>query len=341
MDGNNTLDISWGTILKIASACLLFYALYLIKDVFVWLIFALVISVLFNPTINFMQKAKVPRFMAAFFAYLVVFGLISVVIYSIVPLFVNEFQNFSQFLPQYFDRMSPFLRGLGFEAFTDINTFLSSLSETLQKIAGNVFSAIFSVFGGIVSTIFIITVAFFISLDERAIEKNLSFLFPENRREKFLSFWEKAQEKVSGWFVSRVIASSFVGLASLAVFLLFSVKYPFSLALLAGVFNFIPVVGPMIVALLIFLLVFFESALQAIFVLIIFFLIQQIENNILTPIISKKFIGLSPVLVLIALAIGGKLWGLLGAILAIPLFSIFFEFIREFIKSRIKEEEIS
>jgi len=337
MAENNTLDISWGTILKVASACLLFYFLYLLKDIFIWLVLAVIVSVLFNPAINFMQKMRVPRLLAVIFSYLSVFGLISVLIYSILPIFIDEFKNFAQFLPQYFDKVSPMLRGLGFEAFTDIETFLNSLSGTLQKMSGNIFNAIFSFFGGIMSTIFIITVAIFLSLEEKSIEKNISLLLPEGKREYFLSFWEEAQEKVSGWFASRMIACLFVGVASLVAFLLFSVKYPLSLALLAGVLNFIPVVGPTIVGILIFLLVFFESTLQAFFVLLIFFLVQQIENNILTPAISKKFVGLSPVLVLISLAIGAQLWGIAGAILAVPVFSIFLEFMKEFIRSRAEE----
>ena len=80
--------------------------------------------------------------------------------------------------------------------------------------------------------------------------------------------------------------------------------------------------------------------LQAIFILIIFILIQQVENNIITPILAKKFIGLSPVLVLLALAIGGTLWGFLGAILAIPLAGILFEFLKDYLKKRKKDEAI-
>ena len=66
-------------------------------------------------------------------------------------------------------------------------------------------------------------------------------------------------------------------------------------------------------------------------------LIQQIEGNILTPLLTRKLIGLSPVVVLIALAIGGELWGMVGAILAIPIAGILFEFLRDFLKKR-KEE---
>ena len=89
---------------------------------------------------------------------------------------------------------------------------------------------------------------------------------------------------------------------------------------------------------MIILIVSFDWIWKAIFVLIVFTLIQQIENNVVTPVLTKKFIGLSPALVLVALAIGGTLWGFLGAILAIPLFGILFEFLRDFLKRKRDQE---
>jgi len=110
------------------------------------------------------------------------------------------------------------------------------------------------------------------------------------------------------------------------------------LGLTAGVFNFIPYLGPAISGILLFLIIFPIDVLKAIFVLVAFILIQLVEGNILSPILMKKIVGLPPVLVLVALVIGGKLWGLMGAILAIPLVGILFEFVREFLQKR-KEKE--
>ncbi|GAI37440.1 unnamed protein product, partial [marine sediment metagenome] len=100
----------------------------------------------------------------------------------------------------------------------------------------------------------------------------------------------------------------------------------------------IPILGPIIAGAVAFIFVALDSWLKAIFVLIIFILIQQIEGNILTPVLTKKFVGLPPVLVLISLAVGAKLLGILGAILAIPLAGILFEFLRDFLKKK-KEEK--
>ena len=118
---------------------------------------------------------------------------------------------------------------------------------------------------------------------------------------------------------------------------IFNVPYPMSLGLLSGDLNFIPIVGPLLTGILIGNVVALDSVLKAGFVILSLILIQQIENNILTPLLTTRFIGLPPALVLIALAIGGQLWGVMGAILAIPLAGIIFEFLKDFLKKR-KEE---
>jgi putative permease len=346
VNGEHILDISWGTIFKIGFGFLIFYILYLIRDILILFIFALIVSILFNPAIDFLKRKRIPHSLAVLFIYVIFFGLLSVVIYFSIGIFGSELKNLVPLLSQYFEKISPPLRGLGLQAFDNIENFISLLGGTLEKMATNIFNVFFNIFGGIFSTIFVITIAVFLSLEENWPEKTLSLIFPKKYEAYVLSIWERCQKKVSGWFSTRIIACIFVGVVSYVAFLVFGVKYPFSLALLAGVLNFIPIVGPIITGLLIITIVAFDptttsnQTVRTIFVLITFVLIQQIENNILTPILSKKFIDLPPVLVLVALVVGGTLWGFWGAILATPLAGILYEFSREFLQKRKTERPI-
>lgn len=338
MNNEKLLDISWTTILKVLLALVFFYLLYLIRDILIYFVFALIISLLFNPAIDFLQKRKIPRSLAAIFVYVSAFGLFSLFLYLSSPLFIYEIDQFLDFLPQYFEKISPPLRGLGFQAFESIETFTGAFTKTLEKMAGSIFNVLFAVFGGIFSASFVITIAFFLSIEQNAVEKSLALLFPKKYESSAISIWEKCQKKVASWFTTRLIACSFVAILSYIAFLLFDVDYPFGLSLLAGALNFIPLIGPALTGLLIFLIIALNSMLKAIFVLLVFVLIQQIENNILTPLLTRKFIGLPPALVLIALVVGAKLWGILGAVLAVPLAGIMFEFLKDFLKKR-KEME--
>ena len=341
MNNEKLLDISWGTIFKIFVAVISFYLLYQIRDILVWFVFALIISVLFNPAVNFLRKLKIPRSLAVLFVYTAFFGILTLIIYFTVPLFISEIKQFSQILPEYFERISPPLKGLKIEAFQDIETFFNALGEILNKIITNIANILFVIFGGIFATIFILTLAIYISLNEKGIEKSILIFFPKKYETNILSIWERCQKKVSGWFLTRILACLFVGVVSFVVFLVFNTPYPFSLGLLAGVLNFIPIVGPLITGIFIFVIISLESISKAIFVIIAFTLIQQVENNILTPLISKRFVGLPPILVLMSLAIGGILWGFLGAILAIPLAGILYEFLKEFLEKRKSEKPVA
>ena len=332
------LDISWGTIFKITIAFFCFYFLYLIRDILILAIFALIFSILFNPAIDFLQRKKIPRALAVIFVYLGVFGIISFFVYLTASLFLQEIQQFLQIFPQYFEKISPYLKGLGVEIFESFETFVKTFHDWLIRISSNIFSVLTSIFGGIFSAFLVITISVFLSLEENFIEKSLILIFPKKYENFVLDLWKRSQIKVSGWFAAKIIGCLFVGVFSYLAFFLFNIKYSFLLALSAGILDFIPIIGPIVTGILIFLLISSESIPQAIFALIAFILIQQIEGSILTPILTKKFIGLPPVLVLISLAIGGKLWGVLGAVLIIPLAGIIYEILKEFLEKRKAEE---
>lgn len=338
-DQTKILDISWETIFKIAIAGGVFYVLYLIKDILIWLVFALVIAILFNPAINFLKRF-IPRALAVILVYVAIFGLVGVSIYLVIPIFVTEVNQFSQYFPSYFERISPPLRGLGIEAFESFEEFIRVLESQLSNISSSVISAIGIIFGGVFSTITILAIALFLSLEEQGLEKVIRALTPKKYEAMVLSILERSEIKVSGWFGARILCSLFIGLMAFLICYVLNIDYAVSFGLFSGVFNFIPIIGPIIAGALIGIVVAADAWLKAIFFIISFILIQQIEGNILTPVLTRKFIGLPPVLVIVALLMGGKLWGLMGALLAIPITGIFFEFLRDFLKRKKEEKSV-
>lgn len=333
------LDISWGAILKVAVAVVCLYIFYIIKDILIWFVFAVIIYILFNPFISFLQRRKIPRILAAVFVYVGFFGIISLLIYLMVPILIFEIRSFIQTFPEYFEQISPLLRNIGFEAFQNFNNFLIAFKSILDAMSSNIFSGLFIFFGGVFTSLFIIITAFFLSLEDKAVEKTLLVLFPKKYEIYVLNLFERCEKKVTGWFLARIIAGIFVGVSCYITFLIIHIDYPFTLALFAGIFNFVPYIGPLISGIVIFLFVFPIEMIKGIFVIIVFILIQQIENQIITPILMKMIVNLSPAIVLIGLAIGGKLWGFMGALLIVPLLGILFEFGREFLQKR-KEKEL-
>jgi predicted PurR-regulated permease PerM len=339
MEKNSLLDISWGTLLKISFLIVIFYILYQVKDILVWFLSAAIISIILNSPINFLRKLKIPRFIAVILVYVTLLGCFVVLVYFISPLFVGEIKKFSQNLPRYFEALSPFFNTLEINIFQDVETFVNTVGKSLEKITANILNSLFLVFGGVFAFIFILFSAIFLSLEEKWLEKTFALFFPPEYEDYSLSLARRCQKKVSSWFLSRIVACIFVGILTYLTLLIFNVDYPLSLGLLSALFNFIPVVGPLGMVFLFFTFIGPANLFKAVLVVIVFTLIQQIENNILTPILSKKFVDLSPVLVLLSLTIGGILFGFLGAILAVPLAGIISEFLKDFLRKKRQEEK--
>jgi len=338
MNHESTFNISWETIFKILIAVIGIYTLYLVRDILLWFVFALVIAILFNTLIDFLERKRIPRLISCLVLYFGIFVLLGFFVYKTAPIFLSETKDFSQNLPQYLQKISPFFEKFGIEIFKSTQTLFESLANNFERAGKNILNALSFIFGSIGAVFFVISLAFFISLKRNFGERILEIFSPLKYKNYFSNLWQKSKQKVSGWFISRIIGMVFVGVVTLIILKILNVKYAFILGSMAGILDFIPIVGPIIAGIIITLFAAMNNLGQAIFVLIAFIIIQQIENTFLLPVISAKFIGLSPILILIALSIGSKLGGILGAILFIPIVGIVFEVLKDYL-IKIRREE--
>ena len=325
MSNDRVLDISWGTIFKVAILIIAFYIFFQVKNILILFIFAIIISMLFSPGIDFFMRFKLPRVVAASLIYLLSFGFFAIVAYFIVSILVTEIEQFSRVMPAYFRELSSILMEFGIYAFKDVEIFIESIKGSLKELTTALFSVSFALFGGLFTTLFVMTMAFFISLEGKLIERAMVLISPKKYENQVSLIWKNSQKQVSGWFV---------GVAVYLSALVMGIEYPLFMGLIAGTLNFIPYIGPLISAIFIFLITLMDSPSKAVFILTAFVIIQFFEERVLGPVLLKKFVGMSPVLVILALAIGGTLWGFLGALLAVPLTGIIFEFLKEFFEKR-------
>ena len=337
---SQTLDISWQTIIKIFIAGFVFYILFLTRDIVVWFFFALIISLLVEPVITFLKRLRLPKVVAVVLVYLLIFGILGLIIYLASPIFILEIKQFTQNIPDYFEKVSPLLKTLGINVAQNFKDLTETLISELEASSTSIIKAISAFFGGITSTILIFTFAFYISLEDRGPERFLLFLTPKKYEQFVLTLFERVQFKVAGWFGIRILACIFVGITSFIIFFLFGIKYAFILSLISGVLNFVPFIGPLISAILVILFVgVSDSWLLAVYIVVALFIIQEIENKFITPLLSKKFLALPPVLVLMSLLVGGTIFGVLGIIFVVPIAGIIYEFAKEFLEKK-KEDNL-
>jgi predicted PurR-regulated permease PerM len=336
MEREQVLDISWGTIGKIFIAIFVFYFIYLTREIALWFFFALAMSVLLDPAINFLRKFWIPKIVAVFFVYFSIFGILGALTYLIAPIFISEVKQLSQNLPDYFRQVSPFLQQMGIDTNQIFDNYTQLLMGGLAQSSKSIMSAVMVFFGGLYSTAFILTTSFFLSLEDKAFEKFLMLISPKKYEQNIAAIFEKAQSKISGWFGARILACVFIGIATFIILYVFGIKYAFILSLISGFLNFVPYIGPWIttILLIVFIAVSSGSWMTVLYVIIAIFVVQEIENKLLTPLLMKKLVDVPPVLVLISLLVGAKVFGFLGVIFAVPVFGIIFEFIKDFLERR-------
>jgi len=332
------LDISWKTILKLLIVGFSLYILYLTREIIIWFFFALIISLLVEPAINLLRRVRVPKVLAVILIYASILGLLGLMIYLVAPIFIFEINQLSKNIPEYFRKLNPIFQSLGLNIAESFEDFTATLVSGLQESSKSIVKAASVFFGGIASTILIFAFAFYISLEDRGPERVLSLLVPKRYEGYVINLFERAQYKVSGWFGARILACIFVGILSFIAFFLLDIKYAFILALISGVLNFIPFIGPLITGILAVLFVGVSNSwFMAVYVVIALYGIQVLENNVVNPLLMKKFLDLPPILVLISLLVGGTVFGVLGMIFAIPMFGIVYEFLKEFLVKRREE----
>ncbi len=330
-----TIDVKWRAIFKVFLVAILFYILYLIRSVLVWMVLALIISVLLNPWIRSLEKRKIPRSIGAVLVYFLLIAAFGLIVWAVIPPLATEVSYFANSgFSTYFDRVPHLLDTLGLNSIQDIASLNANLEGSLVKMSTNIFGAVASIFGTVFGGITVIALALFMSIEEKEIVDAIKMISPKKFENEVLRRWQRSQDHVVGWFGSRVVCSIAVVIMTFIMCAFLHIKFTVVLSLLAGLLNFVPVFGPLVIAVAIALVAALDSWTKVALVIIISIVIQQIESNILTPILTKKMVGLPNVLVLVSILIGGILGGVIGAILAIPFAGIIFESLRDYFNKR-------
>jgi predicted PurR-regulated permease PerM len=200
------------------------------------------------------------------------------------------------------------------------------MSERLSQVKISFFSFTGNVIGRIASFFFVFVLSFYLTIEEEGVRKFLRAVTPKDKEIYAVKVWERAQKKLSRWLGSQLLLGLIVGCMTFIGLTIIGIPYAIGLALLAAVFELVPTVGPIVAAVPAVFIAFMKSPLLGVITLILYIVVQQLENNLLVPKIMQKTGGLNPVITLLALLVGAKLAGIVGMIMAIPVAMLFNEF---------------
>ena len=336
------ITISPGTIFRVIFIILLLVFFYLIRDVIVIFLFALIIASAIAPAVNLLGKIKIPRVLGALIVYIVVIGILGLLISLVVPTVARDIKDLSANLPNYIESLSD-----KFESFqrasskyqdfiVQFQKFLAGTGDLLKKSSANIFSTAINFFGGIFSFLVALVISFYLSVQKRGVQRTLTAIVPHEHRDYVLSLWERSQKKLGRWLQGQLFLGIIIGVLVYIGLSFLDVKFALLLAILAAVLEIFPYIGPVLAAIPAIILGFLQAPILGLWVLILYLVIQQMENYLIVPLVIGKIVKLNPVIVILALLVGGRLGGIPGMILAVPITAVLAEFFRDLIKKRKK-----
>ncbi|OGK34069.1 hypothetical protein A3F57_01565 [Candidatus Roizmanbacteria bacterium RIFCSPHIGHO2_12_FULL_36_11] len=315
MDKNNTIEISSRTIVFTVFFLLLLKFLWLVQDIIFSFFIAFIIMSALKPYVSFLERYRIPRFLAAFLVYLIFLTFFFSIIFLIVPPLLTESTLLFRVLPSILERFAP-------NAMSLLN--LDSVFQYLPDIASQFFDIVKGIFSNAVFFISTLFFAFYLLLEENVIRKIIARFFSEEKAKTATVVIDKAEKRLNAWFWGEITLMTVVGLLTYVGLNLIGIRYALALAVLAGLLEAVPNLGPTLSSVPAVLLGFATSPVMGFAAIALYFIVQQLENNIIVPVVMKKAVGLNPIITLLALLIGGKMGGVLGILLAIPI-TVFLE----------------
>ena len=307
----------------------LVWMLYLVRGTLLLIYVAGLIAVGISPLVDrieqqrLVRRVRVPRWAAILSVYTALVTVVILFVMLMAPPLASQARELVTAAPDLLSRAQQWLIAQGI-----LNREITIGEAVRQAPVGGtdavttVVSAIWGFVGGIFGIVTILIVAFYLLIESDNIVRAVVRLFPRPERGRVRDAFRRAGEKVSAWMAGQLLLAAIIGTTAAVGLWIMGVPYFYVLALIAGIGELIPIVGPLLAAIPAIAVAFSVSPALALGVALFFFLQQQVENHVLVPKIMSRQVGISPVLVILALLIGGSLLGLVGAILAVPTVAI-------------------
>ena len=325
------IEISTGTFLRLILVIFGFAFLYLIRDVVSIILLSVVIASAIEPAAQWFMRYRLPRVLSVLLVYIITFSFLVASFSIIIPPLFDEIAVVS---PESFIRSAS---GAFFELVPQVPVSISGAMVELinnsrvylEKLAGGFFQATSVVFGGALSFILVVVISFYLAVQENGIENFLRVVTPLEYERYALDLWSRARRKIGAWLQSQILLGVLIGVMVYIGLTILQIKFALSLAVIAAIFELIPVFGPVLAAIPAVLIAFLQSPALGLVVIVFYFIVQQFENHLIVPVVFKKSVGVPPILVVIALIVGGELGGFFGLLLAVPLAAVLVEFLND------------
>jgi len=305
-------DVSVWMFVKLILVLFGFYLLFVIRDIVALIFIVLILVATFSPVVKNWSK-KIGRAFSVVGLLLIIVASVALVVYMLIPPITDQISQLINNAPAYIAKIE-FLKDYA----PNLKESLKTVASNTESITQGFVSITTGFFGGIVTFLTAIVLFAYMLIDEDSLKSFIRSITPEKKKEQVLDLLRKIAEKIGSWFRGQVVLGIIIAFVDLIGLLIINVPYALTLAVVAGILEIVPTIGPIIAGVLAASVAFTDSPIKALIVIVFFLAVQQLENSFIVPKVMQKAVGLSPIMVIIAILIGSKLLGVGGALLAVP-----------------------
>ncbi len=336
MNQKQIIEISTWSILKVIFIILFFGFLFLISDILIVLFLSLIIASAIYPWVNYLESKKIPRILGVLSVYVVAILFIIFLMYLVIPTMVDEIRQLASVLPSYYEILSSKFSKTVLEISPDYTKtaqdFLLNFGEKIKEMASSVLKTVAGVFGGFATFGIVLVISFYMASQEKGVSSFIKLVTPKHQEVYVLNLWKRVEKKLGFWLQGQLLLGVIIGLVVFFGLYIIGVPYALLLGIVAGIFEIVPVVGPIFSAFIGVAVALMINPVLALLTLIFYIIVQQVENNILVPFLMKKMTGLNPIVIIVSLLIGWELGGILGMIISVPIATIAGELLDDYAK---------
>ncbi len=361
------VSISAGTVFKTVLLLVAAFFLFVMKDVVLVVLTAVVLASAIEPAAKWIIGRGIPRV----FSVVILYGILGVFLagmfYLFIPVLLQDTSDFLSSVPEYLDKVAlwnpidssgveqskqvatEFSQGITesrlavaeirSEQNPSIGSAVGDINDALSKVSAGFIQTVSSVFGGVLGFILIVVLSFYLSVQEDGVEKFLRIVTPLKHEKYIIGLWKRSQEKIGLWMQGQLVLAILVGVLVYLGLTILGVRNALLFAFLAGLLEIIPLFGPILAAIPAVATAYTDSGVSAgLLVVGLYLIIQQFENHLIYPLVVTKIVGVPPILVILALIVGGKLAGFLGLLLSVPIAATFVEFLDDVQKQKMSHD---
>lgn len=337
------VNISYKSLWRICLIGILILGLMYFRQIILVFLASLILSASVENAIHWLEIRKIPRVISAILVYIVLVLSILGLLYIIIPPLLQNIFNFISNLPVMLSSKNTINFLQSYLPFINVENVLSNLftADNIVNYITNIWKNFSNFTVGTSNFLLIWLISFYLSIEKKWFKNILEIFLPKYYKKYFIQLWEKAESKMVFWLYSQLALSIFLTSMSIVAFYIMGIEYPLLSAIILGLFDFVPFIGPILATIVILLINISNSGFTNFWILLIVCLGLQYVQNIFGPYIRSKFLKVDPIITLFFIAIFGKFGGALGVFVAIPLSTTIVEFLKDLNNQKIKDERFN